>query len=457
MKRNLIVLSALLAIGIILLAISLTMTLKRLSDHRDDETDTKQTSASDTVTDGALTESEAYPDTSESDTAESQKPDTTEPQKPDTTESQEPDITESQELDTTKPQEPDTTEPLKPDTTEPQEPDTTEPLKPDTTEPPKPDTTEPPKPDTTEPQKPDTTEPPKPDTTEPPKPDITEPPTSNDIQNEGALLEPTLEPAQITLLRPTAPGVLVSKNQEASIDYSNTKDGYVMVQYLQDTSVRIKVQVIGPTTTYTYNLTPKGWTAFPLSDGNGAYQIKVYRNVVDTRYATVLSLECSVSLDNEFAPFLRPNQYVNYENAVNTMNTAAQVVAGKSSLLDKVDAIYSYVVKNLTYDYYKAATVQSGYLPNLDQVLAEKKGICFDYAALMAGMLRSQNIACKLIVGYAGTEYHAWINVWSPDEGWIDGAIFFDGVKWQLMDPTFASTSGSSAITGIHYTTKYIY
>ena len=101
--------------------------------------------------------------------------------------------------------------------------------------------------------------------------------------------------------------------------------------------------------------------------------------------------------------------------------------------------------------------MESGYLPDLDEVLASGKGICFDYAALMAGMLRSQDIPCKLVVGYADTAYHAWISVWSPETGWIDGAIFFDGVAWQRMDPTFVSVGGNSSLNGVNYTTKYFY
>ena len=99
----------------------------------------------------------------------------------------------------------------------------------------------------------------------------------------------------------------------------------------------------------------------------------------------------------------------------------------------------------------------------LDNVLAAKKGICFDYAALMTGMLRSQGVPCKLVVGYAGTVYHAWINVWTEETGWIDGVIYFDGTAWQRMDPTFASSGGGSdAIMqyigdGKNYTQKYVY
>ena len=120
-------------------------------------------------------------------------------------------------------------------------------------------------------------------------------------------------------------------------------------------------------------------------------------------------------------------------------------------------------MKNITYDKQLAANVKSGYLPVLDTVLTKKTGICFDYAALMAGMLRSQGIPCKLVVGYAGSAYHAWINVWTEENGWVEGVIYFDGTSWQRMDPTFASTGKESASImkyigdGKNYSAKYLY
>jgi hypothetical protein len=299
---------------------------------------------------------------------------------------------------------------------------------------------------------------PKSDTSPAPKPPETTTDPSDKTPQEGDRLEGILKPAQITLLRPVASGVLTKSNASAIIDYSNFKDGYVMIKFVVEIDVRLKVQIQGPTTTYTYDIKPFEWTVFPLSDGNGKYSFKVLKNLSGTRYVTVLSLSSvDVELEDEFAPFLRPNQYVNYENAINTMNKGAELVGSKTDTLEKVEAIYTYVVKTLKYDYNKAATVQSGYLPDLDQVLAEKKGICFDYAALMAGMLRSQGIACKLIVGYADEGYHAWINVWTSDKGWVDGVILFDGIEWKLMDPTFVSVGGNSAMNGVVYTAKYVY
>ena len=292
--------------------------------------------------------------------------------------------------------------------------------------------------------------------------------------------------AQSTLLLPVASGTAVQKTDKAVIDYSNSKDGYVMAQYTAATSQRLKVQVKGPTTTYTYDLPAGSWATFPLSDGNGSYKVDVLENTTGKKYAYVVSASFQVTLSDECArcmrpsqgvayggtattparaggPFLRPNQYVDYGVAPNTVAKAQELAGSIADPLQKVAKIYDYVVASLTYDKEKAAAVQSGYLPVLDTVLSTKKGICFDYASLMAGMLRSQGVPCKLVVGYAGTAYHAWINVWTKETGWVDGVIFFDGTTWQRMDPTFASSGkGSDSIMqyigdGSNYTAKYLY
>lgn len=283
-----------------------------------------------------------------------------------------------------------------------------------------------------------------------------------ELEDEAVAL--SASPAAVnSLLTAEASGVYVKSNSEATIDYSNMTDGYVMVQYTASTTKRLKAQVKGPSTTYTYNLTPGKWEVFPLSDGNGSYKITVYRNAYSNKYASVLSVTESVTLSDEFAPFLRPNQYVDYSVADNTVAKAAELTQGITDPLAMVEAVYDYVVGNLTYDSYKASTVKSGYLPVLDTTLAEKKGICFDYAALMTGMLRSQGVPCKLVVGYAGKAYHAWISVWTEDAGWVDGAIYFNGTSWQRLDPTFASSGKRSASimdyikNDSNYSTKYLY
>ena len=282
-----------------------------------------------------------------------------------------------------------------------------------------------------------------------------------EVESEQDIL--AVEPALPDILQPVASGTATEENEKGIIDYSNSADGYIMVCYTAETAQKLKVQVKGPTTTYTYTIFPGEWETFPLSDGNGEYQITLYENVEEKKYAAVVSATAEVALSDEFTPFLRPNQYVDYAVAKETIKLAARLTAGKNTELEKVQAVYEYVVKNITYDEKLAETVKSGYLPVLDNVLKNKKGICFDYAALMTGMLRSQSVPCKLVVGYAGEVYHAWISVYTEKDGWIDSAIYFDGTTWKRMDPTFAASGNRSEEImkyigdGSNYTSKYIY
>lgn len=282
-----------------------------------------------------------------------------------------------------------------------------------------------------------------------------------DLEDEAVALAET--PPALPNTVSVQAGELVKKNGRAEIDHTYTADGYVRVRYLSDSGKRWKAQVKGPTTTYTYNLTAGSWAVFPLSDGNGEYKITLYENVSGKSYAAVLAHTENVTLKDEFAPFLHANQYVDYDAAPNTVAKAAELAAGREDALSKVAAVYDFVVKQLHYDRELAASVQSGYLPVLDTVLEKKSGICFDYAALMTGMLRSQGVPCKLVVGYAGTVYHAWISVWTAEHGWVDGAVYFNGSVWQRMDPTFASGSGGDPSVlryigdGSNYTAKYFY
>jgi transglutaminase-like putative cysteine protease len=239
----------------------------------------------------------------------------------------------------------------------------------------------------------------------------------------------------------------VEGNDKAKVDTTNLADGYVKVAYVGGSTAKIKVIITGASKTqYKYDLKNDGtFEVFPFSEGDGSYSIGVYTNTEGSKYATTYTTTVSVKLKDQFAPFLVTNQYVNYTDGSATVKQAATLVKDITNDLDKVSALYNYVVKNFKYDKQKAATVQSGYLPNIDSILKDKKGICFDYAAVMTAMLRSQKIPCKLVVGYAGDVYHAWINIYTKETGWVNSMIQFDGKNWKLMDPTFASSGNESS------------
>lgn len=226
----------------------------------------------------------------------------------------------------------------------------------------------------------------------------------------------------------------------AAVDWSHAPEGYLLARPGEGEK-RWKLRVT-KAAEYTYDLTGKGWTAFPLSEGDGTYTAAVFEQVEGTAYLPVLTAEFHAELTDPRAPFLRPNQQVDYTAAPQTLAKAAELTADAADDTEKTKKIYEFVSSVLRYDEELAGSVQSGYIPVLDEVLEREKGICLDFAALMTAMCRSQGITCRLVVGDAGRAYHAWTEVW-------------DGETWVRYDPTFAA-SGKDA-SGVEYVPKFYY
>lgn len=265
------------------------------------------------------------------------------------------------------------------------------------------------------------------------------------------------------VLTPDADGTVVYQNDVAAVDASNTSQGYVMVNYTGSCE-KVRLQITGPDQNcYTYLITEYGdYTAFPLTAGNGSYSIQVMENIGGDSYVLSLEQTVDVQIENEFLPFLYPNQYVDFKADSNAVKKGSELAEDTWTDLEVVQNIYNFVIKNISYDEEKAQNVSYGYLPNVDDTLASGTGICFDYAALMTAMLRSQNIPTKLEVGYSGDTYHAWISTYVDDKGWVDNIIEFDGDSWQIMDPTLGANNDSKSVKkyvgdGSHYVVKYTY
>ena len=251
-------------------------------------------------------------------------------------------------------------------------------------------------------------------------------------------------------LVPTASGETCYGDDSVSIDASNISDGYVMIRYT-GRSEKAKAQITIPDgTVYTYTIKGSDYNTFPLTGGNGDYTLKVYEWVVDNSYALAFSKDLSVSLSDEFKPFLYPNQYVWFTGDSQVVALSRELSDQSADDLDYVQNSYYYVIRNISYDNDKAENTPTDYVPDIDTIMEEKK------------LLRSQSIPTKLEVGYSGEAYHAWISVYLTESGWVDNIIEFDGKDWVLMDPTLAANNSSKAVAkyigdGSKYTVKYSY
>ena len=255
-------------------------------------------------------------------------------------------------------------------------------------------------------------------------------------------------------------GEKASNPGEVRLDLSAAEDGYIAVSARSDR--RLKFQVVKGDLTYTYNLAGDGTPSiFPLQSGDGEYRLRVMENVVDKKYAELYADSVTVTLKSEYEPFLRPSDYVNYSEQSACVKKAQELAQTAGTALGLVAKVYEFVCKSVKYDTKLAETVQSGYLPVPDETMKSGKGICFDYAALSAAMLRSQGIPTKMVFGYVAPDnlYHAWNMFYTEETGWVTAKFEVTADSWVRLDLTFAANGANAKFIGdgSNYADVYYY
>ncbi|MEA5026060.1 MAG: transglutaminase-like domain-containing protein [Erysipelotrichaceae bacterium] len=252
---------------------------------------------------------------------------------------------------------------------------------------------------------------------------------------------PTLE--EILLPEASGTSVISDDDQVVLADYSNAKDGYIMVKTLTADHQPLVILIIKDEQQYRYDLNAdEQYECFPLNMGDGTYQVKIGEKMEDNRYAVILSWTFEAELTGDTIPYLYPNQVVDYDQSTQAVLLSFELTKDAKTTLQRVYNIYNYVISNIDYDYDKLQAAQTDYiLPILDETLSSRKGICFDYAALMSAMLRVQQIPTKVITGYVDDGYHAWVEVYVANEGWINPELYFAEDTWNRADPTYAAAN----------------
>lgn len=247
----------------------------------------------------------------------------------------------------------------------------------------------------------------------------------------------------------------------------NVSDGYVCAVGVSDK--RLKCRVMLGEQEYFYDLKNNGTVEiFPLQMGNGEYTFEIWENIKDTRYSQVFTTKKEVVLTDEFAPFLVPSQIVSFDKSSEVVSLANQITENASTEAEVVESIYKYITNTISYNTEFAQKIQArdvtSYVPDLDQVLKQKSGICYDYSSLCAAMLRSQGIPTKLVTGNVAPNdvYHAWNMVYLKDSGWTYKKIRLEKNAWGRIDTTFAAGSNSTQLgdfvgNGQNYIEKKIY
>ena len=193
------------------------------------------------------------------------------------------------------------------------------------------------------------------------------------------------------------------------------------------------------------------YVGLPLNMGNGQYDLRIVKNVGGTSYQVEMSQSFNVSLSSSLRPFTASSIATDFSSGSSSVQRANQLVSGHSTTDKKVEAVYTWIINNISYDRNLQQRVSSGeiyaYWPDPDRTMSSRKGICFDYAALMCAMLRSQGIPTRMVIGpvrtSSGDIEHAWNEVYFEGRGWVVIAEFrwkqVSGTDWVHFDTTFAA------------------
>jgi hypothetical protein len=222
-------------------------------------------------------------------------------------------------------------------------------------------------------------------------------------------------------------GTTVYANTSATIGTNRLADGIVTVTLSGHQGKTIKAQVTKGGDTYTYDLNRPS-SNLPLQMGVGEYKITVVEGIGGNKFKVVTTQNVTAASINETAMFTASIPLVEHAASSTAIPAFKNLTNAKTAAEDKASTIHKNVVETFSYDTKKAASVQSGYVPVIDTVFAAKSGICYDYASVFAGALRSQGVPTRLVMGYMPgiEEYHAWNEV-------------LIGGSWVAVDSTFDS------------------
>lgn len=220
------------------------------------------------------------------------------------------------------------------------------------------------------------------------------------------------------------------------IDDSDKDLGVVHITYKaeDDLAYRVLVQKDGERLVYPF-FTNGETDSFPLQLGNGTYTVGLLKNVGGSRFVFVDQKKITIALKDPNIVFLNSVQNVNWDIEEDAIQFGDSLLSRFTNKNTRLRTLYDYIVKEIKYDYDKIPTLTTEYVPVIEATFVDKKGICYDYSAFLAGIKRSQGVPTKLVKGYTKfvDGYHAW------NEVYING-------EWYIIDSTVDATLQGSRV-----------
>lgn len=168
-----------------------------------------------------------------------------------------------------------------------------------------------------------------------------------------------------------------------SYKISVSSNNHLLITGKPDREIRIGVEKDGKKYYYAMN---RSQELLPLQLGPGTYEVKILRRKQGTTFTVVSKKTLNVPHINQHLLWLASTQPVYWDSTL-VKQTAARVTQGATSIEDQVKRVYKYVMNIMRYDTNKINTIGTDYVPDLEKLIHNPSGICYDYAALIAGLL----------------------------------------------------------------------
>ena len=186
-----------------------------------------------------------------------------------------------------------------------------------------------------------------------------------------------------------------------------------------------------------------------LNSGKGKYTVAIMVNETERKYS--YGPKFAVENIEEVDKYSVPGKYIeSHDDKI--IKLAEEIISDLDSDLEKAQAIHNWVSKNINYDYEKYSKHLSSNYDNQYGALItleSKKGVCFDYAALVAAIGRAAGLQTKMVKGEGVNQsfrgYHAWNEIYISEEN-----------RWVKLDATFSSTSGQDYFDSAKFDESHI-
>ncbi len=151
----------------------------------------------------------------------------------------------------------------------------------------------------------------------------------------------------------------------------------------------------------------------------GDFKVDVHFNARRSEALMTAPTETSAS-PAELQRALRADRLVTLSPRVRKL--AAELTAGKTSTIEKAQAIYDYVSSSIKYD----KTIPGWGHGDTERVCDVRAGNCTDFHSLFLSLARASGIPARFVIGFPLTAkdgevagYHCWAEFYVKGRGWI--------------------------------------